>query len=305
MNVVEVTNVSKRFRENKKEFFAVKDVSFSIKKGEIFGLLGPNGAGKTTILNIIIQILAPDSGHIKIFGKEKANIDIMEQLSYVSGETRFHWALRTKDILKMYSMLYDIPKERRAKDIENLVKFFRLQPVLNRKFGYLSTGERMRLIFAKALLNRPKLLLLDEPTLGLDPDISIKVRNEIKRINEKFGTTIILTTHYMPEAEQLADRIAFIDEGKIVDIGEVQKVKMKHFENYEVIITVDKIRGAPLLKKHGFKIIGNRLRKTLSTDENLSGLISFIINRKMKMLDIESKKPTLEDYFVKISSRNK
>jgi len=305
MNIVEITNVSKKFKYNKKDFFAVKDVSFSVANGEIFGLLGPNGAGKTTLLNIAVGILVQDAGQIKIFGGDiQKNSNILESISSVSGETRFHWGLRVNDVLTFYGMLYGLSKNEREKRISRLIKFFGLGRIRYRKFGYLSTGERMRLVFAKALLNYPKLLILDEPTLGLDPDMAIKVRQEIKRINKKFGTTIILTSHYMQEVEQLCDRVAFINKGKIVDIGTIDKIKSREFSTYEFIVKVKNIKDEKFLKSKGFKINGKILQKKIKAGEDVSNLVA-MLSKRLEIVDIETKRPTLEDYFVKISGGNK
>ena len=301
MSIVEVENVSKKFKSGKKDFFALKDVSFDIKKGEIFGLLGPNGAGKSTLLNILIGILFPDSGNVKIFGKNPLkNNDLFEKMNFVSGETRFHWALKVKDILEFHGRLYGIPKNKRITETKKLAKFFEIEHILENKFSNISTGEKMRLIMAKALLNNPKLLLLDEPTVGLDPDIAIKTRNEIKRINKKLGTTIILTSHYMHEIEQLCDRIDFINKGVIVDIGSVDSVKLRKFASYDLTIKVRSVKNREFLRRKGFLINGNILRKELPADENISETLSMLAEKGMEIIEIESRKPTLEDYFVKM-----
>ena len=304
MNVVEVTNVSKKFKEKKKEFFAVKDVSFSIQKGEIFGLLGPNGAGKTTMINMLLGILVQNSGDIKIFNQTVCP-DVMERMNLVSSDTKFHWVLPAREILEFYGRVYGINAEERSRRIENLSKIFDIEHIMNSKFSYLSTGERMKLSFAKAMLNRPDLLILDEPTLGLDPDIAIKVRNEIKRVNKKFNTTILLTSHYMHEVEQLCNRIAFMSEGEIIETGSVDKVKLKNFSSYEAIIKVEEVKSVQLLKRNGFRVSGKVLKKTLSAEDSISKSLAFLHTQGVKVLDIETKKPTLEDYFVKIASSQK
>lgn len=300
MNIVDVVNVSKKFRYRGKYFYAVDGISFSVQKGEIFGLLGPNGAGKTTTLNMVVGILTPDSGYIKIFGKNVLKSDVLEQISLTSGGTQFHGNLKTGDILNFYGRIYGIHKEEREKRISRLIKFFGLAGFIDRKFWYLSTGQKMRLTFAKALLNYPKLLLLDEPTLGLDPDIAIKMRDEIRRINRKFGTTIVLTSHYMHEVEQLCDRIAFIDKGSIIDMGAIESVKLKQFSKYDVFIRVRKIKDETFLKRHGFNVKGNVLHKQIGMDKNISEILAMLASRKFEVVDIETRKPTLEDYFVKI-----
>lgn len=300
MNAVEVKNVSKTFHEGKQSVYALKDIDLAIESGEIFSLLGPNGAGKTTLLNIMTGLVYPDSGSVRILGKDPAkNRDVLEKMNIITAFGRYSWVLRGEQILRFYAMAYGIPKNTMEKRIERLSAFFNIHGILKRKFGYMSTGERMRISFAKALINNPKLILLDEPTLGLDPDIAIKVRKEIKRINRKFGTTIVLTSHYMHEVEELADRILFINKGKIVDIGTPEGLKKKKFSDYELAISLRKIKDAAFLKKHGFSIKGNRISKSVKSD-NVNTILAFLVKNKYEIVDIEIKKPTLEDYFVRM-----
>lgn len=228
MTAIEIKNVSKKFRVLGKEFYALKDVTLDVKDREILALVGPNGSGKTTLLNIITGLLIPDSGYVKILGK-KPDTDVVEKIGFVSSDARFHWALTMKDVLNFYGIVYGMSKASREKRILQLADFFGFEELLGRRFDGLSTGERMRLSFAKALLNNPRILLLDEPTLGLDPDISIKLRKEIKHINKEFGTAILLTSHYMKEVHQLADRIAFILKGEIHDIRSAKGVDLDKY----------------------------------------------------------------------------
>ncbi len=307
MNVVEIRDVSKRFKEHGKWFYVLNNVSLDVKEGEIFGLLGPNGAGKTTLLNILLGILTPDSGQARIFGKDVIkDRGILERVNFVSGETRFHWLLSVEDVLRFHGRSYGLKGEVIDKRIRELTKFFGIDDILNRKFFNLSTGQRMRLIFAKSLINDPRLVFFDEPTLGLDPSIAIKIRKEIKRINKEQGTTVLLTSHYMHEIEQLSDRIAFIHKGKIIDTGTVEKVKLKKFSTYDVFLNVREIKNRDYLKRNGFRILGkNRLQKELQLGESISGLLSSLANNGIDVTNIETRKPTLEDYFVKIMEEKK
>lgn len=306
MNAIEIENVSKRFKERGEWFQALKNVTLFVKEGEIFGLLGPNGAGKTTLLNIIIQLVLPDQGTVRILGQDpRRNGTILEMVNFVSGDTKFHWTLRAEDVLNFYGIAYHLTAEERKKRIEKLIGFFDIESVRRRRFSHLSTGEKMRLIFAKAMLNHPAVLLLDEPTLGLDPSIAIRVREEITRVNKEFGTTVLLTSHYMSEVEQLSDRVGFISEGEIVDVGKVEKVKMKHFGTYDVVITAKTVRDRRFLEKNGFHILGTTIRKTLRLEENLSSILSLLHKKGIEILDVETRKPTLEDYFVKIVRERK
>ena len=163
----------------------------------------------------------------------------------------------------------------------------------------------MRLVFAKALLNKPKIILMDEPTLGLDPDMALSLRKEIKRINRKFGTTILMTSHYMQEVEYLADRIAFINNGKIIDIGTISGVKKSRFFNYDVIIELSDMKNKDntVLSRAGFKIKGNKIYKTLPLSEDVGETLELLVKKGFKIKDIEIKKPSLEDYFIKMRSR--
>ncbi|MBI1971841.1 MAG: ABC transporter ATP-binding protein [Candidatus Aenigmarchaeota archaeon] len=232
MNAIEVNNVSKKFRTDGKEFYALKDVSLHVKDNEVLGLLGPNGSGKTTLMNIIIGLLTPDGGNVKLLGRDTSKFpEMTEKVGLVSTDARFHWALSVKDVFTFYGMVYGLKKRGREKRTSELVNFFGLEKLVNRRVDGLSTGERMRLSFAKALLNRPRILLLDEPTLGLDPHISIKLRREIKHINREFGTPMLLTSHYMSEVQQLANRVSFILQGRIMD---TRKVRGQDLEKYFV-----------------------------------------------------------------------
>jgi ABC-2 type transport system ATP-binding protein len=306
MYAVEVENISKMFKERGRKVQALKGVDLRIREGEIFSLLGPNGAGKTTLLNIIVGMLLPDKGSVKVLGRDVSkDRNVLEQMNFVSGETRYHWNLTVTDILKFYGFSYGLDKKTVEERMGKLMRFFEIDHIPNRKFFDLSTGERMRLIFAKAMINQPKLLLFDEPTVGLDPNIAIKVRKEIKRVNREMGTTILLTSHYMDEVEQLSDRIAFINKGEIIDIGRVEKVKMKKFQKYDVFIKVREIKNKLFLKRKGFEVKGRRLHKTLSFSQNLGEVLQFLAKNGFEVTDVETKKPTLEDYFVKILGDSK
>jgi len=226
-------------------------------------------------------------------------------MNLVTNDSHFHWVLSCRDILEFYGRVYGIESKKRTKRIKQLSKTFGIEKIMDRRYSYLSTGEKMRLNFAKALINHPDLLLLDEPTLGLDPDIAIKVRTEIKKISRKFGTTILLTSHYMQEVEQLCERIAFIYKGKLVDIGDVNKIKSRNFSSYDIIVETSGVKSVQRLEKHGFKVYGNILKKRLDTDENISKPLTVLNKLGINVINIETKKPTLEDYFIKITSRQK
>ncbi|MBW2970788.1 ABC transporter ATP-binding protein [Candidatus Woesearchaeota archaeon] len=301
MEAISIKKVSKHFKINRSIIKALEDISFSIQEGEIFGILGPNGAGKTTLLNCINGMLTPDKGSIRIFGKSLLeDIDILENINFVSGESKFHWNLNARQVLKFYGMLYNIPLDVIRQRSDMLIKLLDISDFANRNFDTLSTGQRMRVVLAKVMINEPKLMLLDEPTLGLDPNIAVKVRDLILRINKEKGTTILLTSHYMSEVEQLCKRIAFLHNGRIVDIGEVEKVKLKKFNEYDVSIELRQVKNKAALEKMGFTVRGNSVSMPLSNNQNISTIISKLIKEGYHIVDMEIRKPSLEDYFIKM-----
>ncbi len=236
--IVDVRGITKYFLEEGKRFYALSNVSISVDKGEVFGLLGPNGAGKTTLISILTTQLLPDEGGAYVSGYNilRDRYKILANINAVSAESKFHRLLNPREILEFYSKMYSIPKVERDSRIKFVVKSMEIENIMNVRFDWLSIGERMRLLLAKALLNHPKVLFLDEPTLGLDPDIAIKTRKLIKKINKDWGTTVFLTSHYMYEVEQLCKRIAFLNKGKVEFVGKVKDLKRKfnNLENYFV-----------------------------------------------------------------------
>ena len=235
MKAIEIQNVSRKFKVYGKEFYALDDVSLDIQRGEIFALVGPNGSGKTTLLNIILGLLLPSKGKVRILDKPQDSRDALRNVNLASGDARFNGSLTVRDILQFFARGYGLSKKERESRIDGLLEFFGIQKISDRRFDGLSTGEKMRLAFAKSMLNRPQVLLLDEPTLGLDPDIARKIRLQIKQLKDDFQTTILLTSHYMVEIEQLADRVALIKDGKILEVGTVEAItKGSSLEDYFV-----------------------------------------------------------------------
>lgn len=160
-------------------------------------MLGPNGAGKTTLLNIMLDLLNEDEGKIMLFGRDvHKDRDFIIQVNSMSIDAKFHWLLTPKEVLNLYAKFYGLSDERRKSKIKELSELFGIKDFMNKQIRWLSTGQEMRLSMAKSLINDPELLLLDEPTIGLDPDIAIKTRELIKEINKERGTTILLTSLY-------------------------------------------------------------------------------------------------------------
>ncbi len=229
--IISASNIKKTYRRGffkKYKTEAVKGITLDIIKGELFGILGPNGAGKTTFLNIIMGLLLPDEGSLKIAGCDVLNSDscrIRRRMNMSSGNPNYPWCLSVREMLSFYGMLYGLWGKTLNKKIESLIEMLMLDKYKDTRYDELSTGNKQRLSIAKALINDPEILLLDEPTTGMDPNISIHIREMIKRIHKKRGITVLLTTHYMREAEELCSRIAFIKEGSIAALGTKEYIK--------------------------------------------------------------------------------
>ena len=216
--VIEVKNLKKSYGKTE----ALRGISFDVKQGEIFGLLGPNGAGKTTAIDILAGLLTKDSGEVKILGKEPE--EVKQEMNIVSSDTWLTGIMSVYENLKVYGKLYGI------KDLDYkigfLLKLFEISELRNAQYQKLSSGQKTRVNLCKGLINNPRVLLLDECTNGLDPDIADKTRKIIKKLKNK--TSILYTSHNMLEVEQLCDRIAFLQRGKIAWVGSAKKLIRIH-----------------------------------------------------------------------------
>jgi ABC-2 type transport system ATP-binding protein len=211
--------------KRKKE--VLKGINLQIEEGEIFGILGPNGAGKTTLLSILSTLLLPDRGKVEILGIDglKDGHQVRKKVNISSGNANFLWSLTVRENLHFYGMLYGLTGKGREEKVEALIGLFDLEGYQNVPFDQLSTGMKQRLSLAKSLLNDPKILFLDEPTVGLDPEVSVRIREKIRSIQKEKGMTILLTTHNMREAEYLCGRISFLKEGEILAMGSAEALK--------------------------------------------------------------------------------
>jgi ABC-2 type transport system ATP-binding protein len=227
---IKAEGIFKTFRSGwrgRRQKEALKGINLQIEEGEIFGILGPNGAGKTTLLSILSTLLLPDRGKVQILGIDslRNGHQIRERVNICSGNANFLWSLTVKENLHFYGMLYGLTRKRREEKVESLIDLFELNEYRDVPFDQLSTGMKQRLSLAKSLVNDPEILFLDEPTVGLDPDVSVRIRELILSIHRERGITVLLTTHNMREAEHLCGRIAFLKEGEILATGTAQALK--------------------------------------------------------------------------------
>ena len=338
---IQTTNLTKKFAKKKHRGFfnfmkknrernnhkeknnvtvALNKVNLKIRSGELFGLLGPNGSGKTTMIKCLSTILIPDEGNITVngFDVKKETSRVRASLGMVvGGERTLYWKLTARDNLRYFAALYKIKRAYAKKRVDELLEMFQLSDRADERLEDYSTGMRQKVTIARALLHDPPILLLDEPTLGLDPGFSRQIRSQIKELTKKHGKTVLLTTHYMDEADKLCDRVAFINKGNIVTVETPNKLKSMVKEKEIVEVTVyqppenieEKIRSLILRteivqlipgKEKGnpskIKIIGE------NAEEKIGKIIDFLRQKNVKISSIDIGVPTLEDVFIKLTT---
>ena len=225
---LEVKNLEKKF----KDFTAVKSITFYINEGETLGLLGPNGCGKTTTIGMLLGLIKPSSGEILIDEKNFENLNrekILSKFNFASPYVELPKKLTVRENLEIYGRLYGV--QDLSKRILEITGDLNLDSFIDKKTGELSSGQKNRVSLAKSLINKPKILFLDEPTASLDPDIGDFVRNYIKEYKKKNKISILLASHNMKEVEMLCDQVIMMKEGKIVDRGTCQSLIKKHGRN--------------------------------------------------------------------------
>jgi ABC-2 type transport system ATP-binding protein len=231
-NIIEVRGLTKCFGD----VCAVKDISFELRRGEILGILGPNGAGKTTTMHMLLGLTTPSSGDIKIFGlnPEKNREEILGRINFSSSYVSLPYSLTVRENLLVFARLYGV-KNKKAK-IDELMRLFEIENIKNELIRKLSSGQITRVSLAKSLLNDPEILLLDEPTASLDPDIADKTRRLLSDRKDRDNISILYTSHNMKEMEDLCDRLIFLDHGRIITSGAPKDI-IKDFggENLEEV----------------------------------------------------------------------
>jgi ABC-2 type transport system ATP-binding protein len=301
-HVLEVKNLTKIFGKKEKQFKAVDDISFSMKDGEILGLLGPNGAGKTTTLHMLIDISEPTSGRIIYFGKTfiKHREEILSKINFSSTYIDLPWLFTVEETLNLFAKLYEVPD--RKKRITKLCNEFELNQLLKKQFYMLSAGEKTRLLLAKAFINYPRVILLDEPTASLDPEIAVKIRSFLKREREEYNTSILLTSHNMEEVEEMCDRVIVINKGKIIAEDTPENLTRTITECEIALLIKEQSRQmTQFLEKNEIPFEKNKFHFTITIDENrIAEFLMLLADEQIKYQEISIKKPNLEDFFLHI-----
>lgn len=296
------------WRGRKRQKEALKGINLQVESGEIFGILGPNGAGKTTLLSILSTLLLPDRGEITVLGLNglKDGHRIRERVNISSGNANFLWSLTVKENLQFFGMLYGLVGKRREEKVGALIDLFNLGDYQNVPFDQLSTGMKQRLSLAKSMLNDPAILFLDEPTAGLDPSVSIRIREMVLSIQKEKGITVLLTTHNMKEAEYLCSRIAFLKEGRILTTGTGEELKrMVQMGDLIRVEFTGRIAEEELLHADGvinFTVTDNRCEILVDDGEiRLGPLVALLSRDGVQIKKITLGQADLEDVFIEFA----
>jgi ABC-2 type transport system ATP-binding protein len=315
--VIEVKNL-KRVYKTKKDGAkvintAVNDISFDIYEGEVFGLLGPNGAGKTTTIKILSTLLTPSNGTVKIFGKDvvKDFEDVRSRINFMfGGEKGVYGKLTAQEYLRYFACLYKVPSRMQDQKINELLELVKLEDKKDYKIQTFSKGMIQRIQIARSLINDPKVVFFDEPTIGLDPVIAEQIRNIIKELSKK-KVTVILTTHYMKEADDLCDRIAIINNGSIKIIGSPEKIKetCRHINIFEATCKlkngIDMIKGDFLnLEMKNLEGDYKLVRVEVNNNTNYESL-KHNLSQYVDLINMQQKEITLEDAYINLISQRR
>ncbi|MDK2826756.1 MAG: type transport system ATP-binding protein [Methanolobus sp.] len=306
MYAIEVENLVRKFGD----FTAVDNLSFSIKKGEVFGLLGPNGTGKTTTMSMLSTMLPPSSGKASVNGFDilKDQDNVRKSIGIVFQDQSLDEELTAYENMDFHGRLYRIPKSTRQKKITELLKLVELYDKKDNLVKTYSGGMRRRLEIARGLMHEPQVLFLDEPTLGLDPQTRNHLWDYIDKLNKEKGISIILTTHYMDEADKLCHRIAIIDKGKIIALDTSENLKNDIGGDVITIISPERddlysaIRSMPDIKNielHDSSItIGIQ-----NAEKHVAHIVNIASANNIEIKSLSINKPTLEDVFLHFTGR--
>ena len=303
---LEITNLSKEFKTKQNTIHALKNISLNVNKGEIFGLLGPNGAGKSTFINILAGTVIKSSGSVKVwnFDLDKNPREVRSSIGIVPQETNLDPFFSPRKLLEIQAGMYGIKESERITD-----KILEITMLKNKADSYarsLSGGMKRRLLVAKALVHRPPILILDEPTAGVDVDLRQQLLENIQQLNKQ-GVTIILTTHYLQEAQQLCDRIAIINNGELIALDKTENL-LNNILTKKIIFKLKIPKNIGEKLKSGLTINypkSDLISVTYNKNENkIEEIISEVKEKNIEILDILTEDADLEDVFLKLTKKN-
>src|SRR5271166_2949547 len=308
-NAIEVDHIVKRYGE----FVAVDDISFSVKEGEIFGLLGPNGAGKSTLIRMMTTLIAISSGSARVAGHDVASDpgDVRQAIGVIPQALTSDLDLTVEENLNIYAKLYDVPAQRRKESIAELLETVDLTKWRGAQTKTLSGGMRRRLEIARGLVHSPKIFFLDEPTTGLDPVSRVAVWEMLSNIKAKRQLTILITTHYMDEADRLCNRIAIVDHGKLVALDTPEALKASvagsnvieaHFE-HPPADWEERLRGLPGVTSVQNQSAGMFRVLTSNGSGTTTNLVEMAVVAGVALKTLTVQNTTLDDVFVHYTGR--
>jgi ABC-2 type transport system ATP-binding protein len=298
--ILQVENLIKRYDDVE----AVRGVSFSVQEGEVFGLLGPNGAGKTSTVEVLEGLRVPDGGSISVCGldPQKNSIALKNEIGATLQATSLPDKLRVGEAIRLFAGFY-----KRTRNVDDLLRRFGLEEKRRAFYNQLSGGQKQRLALAMALVNDPRVLFLDEPTAGLDPQVRREIYDIIEELKRE-NKTIVLTTHYIEEAERLCDRVAIVDHGKVIAMGTPRELKQKseHTSRIEARFATPASNGA-LKGLDGVndvrEVAGTYVLHCQKTAPAIVALVKHLEAENNELVSLEISTPSLEDVFIELTGR--
>jgi len=295
--IVQTENLSKSFGKEQ----AVSNINLKIRKGEIYGFLGPNGAGKTTTIRMLLGLMKPSSGTIKIFQKDltKERINILAKVGSLVENPSYYPHLTAYENLEALRRILGVPKSR----IDEVLEIVRLKDVANKKVKGFSLGMKQRLGIAASLLHNPELLILDEPTNGLDPSGIIEIRNLIKRLPSEYGMTVIISSHLLSEIDQMATQVGIVTKGKMIFQDSIEA--MRRFAQPKVLIKVSNgEKGWRSLVANGIKAEhkDDLILFDECSDEKVAHIVQILVQEGISVYRVEEEKRSLEEIFLQMTT---
>ena len=291
-------------RRHTREVVAVDGVTFSVAPGEIVGFLGPNGAGKTTTLKMLSGLLFPTSGDVRVFGyvPSKRHPDLLRQITLVMGQrSQLSWDIPTLDSFELNRAIYDIPARQYHEMRDELIDLLDLGDLVRKPVRNLSLGERMKCEIAIALLHRPRVLYLDEPTLGLDVTMQRRIRSFIAEYNRRYADTVLLTSHYMADVEALCQRVIVIHRGTLLFDGQLSSLVERFSPHKTIVVDLDSFSGN--LAGYGDVVSAEDGRVTLRVPKADTARVTARLLADLPVIDLTVEEPPIEDVIEHVFTR--
>lgn len=315
MSVLKVDNLTKIFTsglwpfKTPQKYTAVNNISFQLNKGEILGFLGPNGAGKTTTIQMLLGTLMPSGGLITYFDASftQHRIAALKKIGYASGYDKLPARLTVTENLDIVGRIYGIAQPRRAQQIEKLLRFFGIWQMRDRQVGTLSAGQATRVMLTKAFISDPEIVLLDEPTASLDPDVAYEVRQFLLAQCKERGISILITSHNMDEVTELCDRVLVLKNGTIIADSTPEQLAQST-SKVRVNLSISNNLNRALTYLHDSHLIYTiqNTNLTIELDERaIAQIVADLGEQKVMYSHISIEKPTLEDYFLSITKQER